>query len=102
MFVAAWKIDVNYGSREEVMKAFREFSSMDKLWKAKGRRVLLGSIGAPESRIVTEYEFASLADLEASWDALRTQSDMFTKWISRMKPLVVPGSPHWEVYRVLE
>jgi hypothetical protein len=102
MFVAAWKFDVNFGAREELMKALKEFSSMENAWKAKSRRMLVGSIGAPESLIVAEYEFETLADLEASWDTLRSQSDLFTRWVTRMRPLIVPGSPHWEVYRVID
>ena len=57
MFVATWSFDMHYGMRQEAMKAIKEIgATVDKVpgWKAKGTRVLWGSIGAPESRIVLE------------------------------------------------
>jgi hypothetical protein len=104
MFVAAWIIDVNYGSRDEVLRIAREFDGRTReIWKSKRSRILWGSIGAPESRLVMEREFESLADLEASWDGLRKLgADTFQAMVEQMKPHIVPGSPRWEVYRIIE
>jgi hypothetical protein len=105
MFVAAWSFDFQFGTRDEATSTLKEFqSTMTKGpgWRGKRSRVLLGSIGAPESRITIEHEFESLADLEASWDALHRNSDMFRGWVTKMKSVVVPGSARWEIHRVLE
>jgi hypothetical protein len=103
MFVASWSFDVQWGKRDDLMKGLKEFKpTAEKGWRAKSERMLAGSIGAPESRIVFEYEFASLADLEASWAALHTQKDLFQRWVASMKDAIVPGSPRWEIYRVLD
>ena len=103
MFVASWSFDMQFGAREETMRALKEFQlKPEHGWRAKRSRLLVGSIGTPESRVVNEYEFASLADLEASWDALHKQPELFTKWVARMKGLIVAGSARWEIYRVIE
>jgi hypothetical protein len=104
MFVAAWNIDVNYGSREEVLRIIKELDSKaGNVWKSKRSRILWGSMGAPESRLVLEREFETLADLEASWDGLRKLGQQaFREMVEKMKPHIVPGSPRWEVYRIIE
>jgi hypothetical protein len=104
MFVAAWIIDVNYGSREEVLRIVKELDARARdIWKSRSSRILWGSIGAPESRLVMEREFESLADLEASWDGLRKLgAQAFREMVEKLKPHIVPGSPRWEVYRIIE
>ena len=104
MFVAAWNIDLNYGSREDVLRIVKEFDARSReIWKSKRSRILWGSIGVPESRLVLEREFETLADLEASWDGLRKLGpEAFREMIEKMKPHIVPGSPRWEVYRVID
>ena len=103
MFVAAWSLDVQFASAAEALRAIKEFAAQDlKLWRTKGSRILLGAIGVPESRIVVEYEFETLADLEATWNALHARGpEIFRAWLERMQPHVVAGSPRWEVYRVV-
>jgi hypothetical protein len=103
MFVAAWSLDIQFGSRQEALRALREFQPKpEDGWRAKRTRVLMGSIGAPESRLVLEHDFASLADLEASWSDLQKRADRFQQWLQAMKPHIVPGSTRWEIYRVIE
>ena len=102
MFIAAWMFDMKWGTREETVRLMKEFESTErKGWKAKTTRVLVGSIGAPESRVIVEHAFESLADLESSWEALRKDTDGFTRWVSQAKGIVLDGSPRWEVYRVV-
>lgn len=105
MFVAAWSFDIQWGSREEVHKLMKEFgaqSMRQEGWRSKRTRILHGSIGAPESRLVVEHDFESLADLEASWAALHKNADRFKQMVTAMKPHVVAGSPRWEIYRVVD
>jgi hypothetical protein len=103
MFVAAWSFDLQFGSREEAMRVLQQFMpQVSEAFRAKASRMLLGSIGAPESRVVIQHDFASLADLEASWEALRGQGAMFKEWVGAIKPHIVAGTPRWEIYRVLQ
>jgi hypothetical protein len=102
MFIAAWKFDMKWGTRDETMRLMKEFESTEqKGWKSTSTRVLVGSIGAPESRVVVEHSFESLADLEASWEALHKNADFFTRWVSQARNVILDGSPRWEIYRVV-
>jgi hypothetical protein len=104
MFIASWQFDMKYGTREEATRLMKELNASMPAsgWKAKRTRTLMGSIGAPESRMVFEHEFASLADLEASWDALHKNGEQFRKMVSQMKGFIVDGTPRWEIYRVID
>ena len=104
MFIAAWSFDVQYGMREEAIRTLKETVRIVESsgWKSKRQRVLSGSIGAPESRLIIEHEFDSLADLEASWQALHTKAEEFKRMVAQMKTFIVSGSPRWEIYRVLD
>jgi hypothetical protein len=105
MFVAEWSFDVKYGMRDEAMRMLMEQKASFKAipgWKAKRTRVLGGSVGCPESRFVLEHEFATLADLESSWDWLHQNAETFKKLTSQLKNFVIDGSPRWEVYRVID
>jgi hypothetical protein len=104
MFICAWSFDVQYGTREQAMRLLKETGAAIKEtgWRAKRTRILGGSIGAPESRIIIEHEFDSLADLEASWHSLHQKAEFFGKTVGQMKNVIVSGTPRWEVYRVLD
>jgi hypothetical protein len=104
MFVASWSFDIQYGTREEAIRLLKELRGNveSKGWRAKGSRLLSGSIGAPESRMVIEHEFESLADLEASWDALHGRAEDFKRIVTQMKNIVVSASPRWEIYRIID
>ncbi len=104
MFIAAWSFDVQYGTRDEAVRALKETSAMIEKsgWRSKRTRVLSGSIGAPESRFILEHEFDSLADLEASWQALHSKAEEFKRLVAQMKSFIVSGSPRWEIYRVVD
>jgi hypothetical protein len=104
MFIAAWSFDVQYGMRDEAVRTLKETTKLVEGtgWRSKRSRILSGSIGAPESRFVIEHEFDSLADLEASWQALHTKAEDFKRMVAQMKHFVVSGSPRWEIYRVLD
>src|SRR5262249_49782821 len=104
MFVAAWSFDIQYGAREEAMRMMKETQARveGSGWKAKRTRILAGSIGAPESRMILEHEIESLADLEASWNALHARQGDFQKMVGQMKNVILSGSPRWEIYRIIE
>jgi hypothetical protein len=104
MFVASWSFDIKYGTRDETIRMLREQNAIVSKagWRAKRTRLLAGSIGAPESRFVIEHDFASLADLEASWDELHKNAAQFKTLVGQMKNVLIDGSPRWEIYRVID
>ena len=62
--------------------------------------VLIGSIGAPESRVEINHTIPSLAALEAVW--VKLNDPRMGEFQKEMSPFVVPGSHRWEVLRVQE
>jgi hypothetical protein len=63
-------------------------------------QVLIGSIGAPESRVEINHAFPSLAALEAVWAKLN--DPRMAEYQKDLAPFVAPGSHRWEVFRVQE
>lgn len=104
MFVACWMFDVRYGTKAAALTALKEFELRKREcgWRARRARILSGSIGVAEARIVVENEFDSLDDLEKSWDALHGHGDVFKRCVEEMEQYVVSGSPKWEIYRLVE
>jgi hypothetical protein len=95
--IARFSYDVPFGQKQkafEVSKRFEAFSQ--ELGFPKGR-TLVGSIGAPESRVETEYVFASMAALEATWAKLN--HPRMADFQRELAPFIVPGSHRWEIWR---
>lgn len=103
MFVASWSYDVHYGAKAQALEVLKEFEARKREcgWRARRARILSGSVGVAEARIVVENEFESLADLEKSWDELH-RHDVFRACVEKMQRFVVSGSPRWEIYRLVE
>ena len=88
-----------------------EFIGLQKVWQEevgnkigwlKGKyRVLNGSIGAAESRFEMEISVENLEELEKSWAKL-PEIEAHKKFGKSMEPLIVSGSNHWEIFRVVE
>jgi hypothetical protein len=104
MLVCQWHLDIIYGKQGDAVRIMRawgaeKFASSE-FRRARGARLLAGQVGVSASHLVDEYLFESLADFEAALAGMgnpqfRTHSDA-------LAPLIVPGSQHWVVYRVLE
>ncbi|KAK9905779.1 hypothetical protein WJX75_006109 [Coccomyxa subellipsoidea] len=62
-------------------------------------QILSGAIGVPESRLVMEVDFDTLAELEAFWSSIPQQDHK--AWSERARNLIIDGSPQWEVYRTV-
>ena len=103
MFIACWMYDVHYGAKADALEVLKEFESRKREcgWRARRARILSGSIGVAEARIVVENEFDSLDDLERSWDALH-RHDAFKRCVEKLQRFVVSGSPRCEIYRLVE
>jgi hypothetical protein len=103
MMVARWSIDVRFGHKAEAVALMqqwqREIGSQIG-WTADKSRLLTGSVGAHESLIVSEITVADLAELNAAWDKL-AKIDAHRDWGKALEPLIVSGTPRWEIFRVL-
>ena len=104
MYVCQWHLDVPFGKQGEAlatMKAWNEENAQSSEFRrAKSLRILVGNIGPSPSHIVAEATFESLADYEA---ALASMGQPQAKaHAAAMAALIVPGSQHWEIYKLVE
>ncbi len=99
-YAARWSIEVQFGRKPDLFASDTRFQkwAADKGWPTP--RVLVNSIGGSEARVEFEYQVESLAELEKLWSAL-PHDDTFKDWQRELAPLVVPGSPRWEVWRIV-
>ncbi|GEM_PF-379475 len=103
MIVARWSITAKFGKSGEVASLLKEWSQ--EFGKQVGfgdinEILMIGSIGTTESKIVNEVQFRTLADLDRAFTQLSTLEG-HAAWGKKMSPLVVSGTNHWEVYRIL-
>ena len=98
--VARFCFDVPFGKKAELMRLVKKWEPMQRELGFPTPLVLVGSIGAPESRIEINHTFPTLAALEAVW--ARLGDPRMADLQREMAPFVVPGSHRWEVLRVQE
>lgn len=98
--VARFCFDVPFGKKGELTRLMKKWEPMQTELGFPKPLVLVGSIGAPESRIEINHTFPSLASLEAVWAKLG--DPRMAEFQQQMAPFVVPGSHRWEVFRVQE
>jgi hypothetical protein len=104
MIICQWHLDILYGKQAEAVRIMRAWGA-EKLASSEFRRVrstrlLAGLVGASASHLIDEYAFESMADFDAALAGMagpqfRTHSDA-------LAPLIVPGSQHWIILRVLD
>ncbi|EIE23756.1 hypothetical protein COCSUDRAFT_53450 [Coccomyxa subellipsoidea C-169] len=97
---ARWCIDINYGVKLDAVALLQEW--VTQIGSQAGldlsrTQILSGAIGVPESRLVMEVDFDTLAELEAFWSSIPQQDHK--AWSERARNLIINGSPQWEVYR---
>jgi hypothetical protein len=99
-YLARWSIEVQFGKKQELLAVGEKFGA----WAAERgwpkARTLVNAVGGSEARVVFEYTLESLAELEGLWSKL-PHDDTFKSWQKDMGALVVPGSPQWEVWRIV-
>lgn len=104
MIVCQWHLDVPYGRQAEAVGVMRAWGAekfaASEFRRARRARLLCGLVGPSASHLVDEYEFDSLADFEAALAGM--SAPQFRRHSEALAPLVIPGSQHWVVYRVLE
>jgi hypothetical protein len=98
--IARFSFDVHFGKKQDVLKLMKKYESMEKDIGFPKPDVLIGSIGAPESRVELNHRFESLAALEATWAKL--VDPRMVDFQREMGPLIVPGSHRWDILRIQE
>jgi hypothetical protein len=103
MMIARWSIDARFGQKQVVLNSLKKWCveiGAQIGWTADKIRILSGSIGAPESTLVTEVKIENLVDLNAAWEKLGT-IEAHKHWSKELEPYVVSGTHRWEVFRVV-
>jgi len=98
--VARFCFDVPFGKKADLMRLMKKWEPMSAELGFPKQQVLIGSVGAPESRVEINHVFPSLAALEAVWSKLN--DPRMAEYQSDMAPFVVPGSNRWEILRIQE
>ncbi|MBI4755960.1 MAG: hypothetical protein HY778_11240 [Betaproteobacteria bacterium] len=104
MLIARWSIDARFGYKPVVLDMMRRWMAevgSQIGWTQDRARLLTGSVGAHESTVQSEIRVRDLAELGAAWDKLAT-IEAHARWGKEMEPYVVSGSPHWEIFRIIE
>lgn len=96
--IARFSFDVPFGKKVSLFELNRKWEPVEKELGFPKPQVLVGSIGAPESRIEMNHRFESLAALEAVWAKLN--DPRLGEWQKEMAPFIVPGSHRWEILRI--
>jgi hypothetical protein len=98
--IARFSFDVPFGKKADLFKLSSKWDALQKDVGFPKPEILVGSIGAPESRVEFNHRFESLASLEAVWAKLN--DPRMADYQREMAPFVVPGSHRWEILRVQE
>jgi len=93
---ARWVVDARFGGRGAAVGMLQEWARGPGRGAPAGGRLLAGHVGAPESRLELELEFASLADFEGFLQGV--PGDEHRAWAERFQPLVEGGGARWEVW----
>lgn len=97
MLVERNVFQAKYGRGDELVQLFQEGSEMLDRRGASSRRILTDLTG-PFFTVVTESEFARLADYERANEVFGDAD--FGEWLARMTEVVESGTP--ELYTLVE
>jgi hypothetical protein len=98
--IARFSFDVPFGKKADLLKVLKKWDPFQKDLGFPRPEILIGSIGAPESRVEFNHRFESLAALEATWAKLA--DPRMADFQRDMGALVVPGSHRWDIFRIQE
>jgi hypothetical protein len=98
--IARFSFDVPFGKKTDLMRIMKKWETMSEELGFPRPQMLVGSIGAPESRVELNHTFPSLTALEAVWNKLN--DPRLPEYQKDLAPFVVPASHRWEVFRIQE
>jgi hypothetical protein len=96
--IARFSFDVPFGKKADYLKLATKWQPLSDELGFPKPEVLIGSIGAPESRIELNHRFESLTALERVWAKLA--DPRMADFQRDMAPFVVPGSHRWDILRI--
>ena len=103
MYLCQWHLDLVYGKLSQALEVLRmwgkEKMASSEFRRARQTRLLVGHVGVSPSHVTDEYVFETLADFEAALAGM-TQPQ-FRAHSDALAPLVVSGSQHWIVHRIV-
>ena len=94
------KVFSQVGKKTEMLKMSKKFEQLERDLGFPKAQTLIGSIGAPESRMEINYRFDNIAALEAVWAKLG--DPRMADYQKDMAAYVVPGSHRWDIFRIHE
>lgn len=104
MLICEWHIDIPFGRQAEALEIIKAWNRAKRQFtefrRSSFQRLVVGHIGVSPSHIVDAYDFDSLEDYEAAISGLSHPS--LRQYSEAIAPLIVPGSQHWRVFRVIE
>ncbi len=102
--IARWHFEARFGYKAAALELIKQ-------WNAEigsqtdidmsAARITTGSVGAKESHVEVEFPIADLSALQGFFDKIAT-IQMHEDWGPRMGEVIVSGSTHWQVHRVIE
>ena len=98
--IARFSFDVVFGKKAEFLKLSKKWEGLERELGFPKAQMLIGSIGAPESRVEINYPFPNIAALEAVWGKLN--DPRMPEYQKDMAQFIVPGSHRWDVLRIQE
>jgi|SRR3954463_15800958 hypothetical protein len=98
--IARFSFDVPFGKKGDLTRVLKKWEPMSQELGFPRPQVLVGSVGAPESRIELNHTFPSMAALESVWAKLN--DPRVADYQRDIGPFVVPGSHRWEILRIQE
>ena len=104
MIIARWHIDARFGQKPTVIAALKSWNgdiASQIGWTKDNMRIASGAIGALESTLEVDVLVKDLASLNTAWDKLAT-IPAHKEWSKLLEPLIVSGTPRWEVLRVVD
>ena len=99
--IARFSLDVPFGKKQDLFKLMTKWQELEKTMGFPKAETLVGSIGAPESRVEINYRFENLAQLEGVFAKVAKEPRM-AEYQKDMAAFVVPGSHRWEIFRIQE
>ena len=104
MMIARWSCEAKFGMKAEALALLKEWQEQIGAqvgMESSRLRTITGSVGAKEALIQDEFEIENLTELDDFFSKI-AQVKMHTDWGKKMSEVIVSGSTHWQIFRVVE
>lgn len=104
MMIARWSCEAKFGMKSEALALLKEWQEQIGAqvgMEASRLRTITGSVGAKEALIQDEFMIDNLTELDDFFSKI-ARVKMHADWGRKMSEVIVSGSTHWQVFRVIE